>query len=90
MHHTIISKFQIGKNGLTDGVITSLSLALKNHKQVRISILKSATHNREELKKMALEIVEKLPVHCEYKTIGYTIILFKKGKPKKNVKKQGL
>lgn len=83
-------KFQIGKNGITDGVISSLELALKNHRHVRISVLKSATRDRKELKKMAETIKEKIPSNCETKLIGYTIILMRKNvfikKPKKKAK----
>ncbi|MFH1290345.1 MAG: YhbY family RNA-binding protein [Nanoarchaeota archaeon] len=76
MPHPTLAKFQIGKNGLTDGTIESLSLALKYHKQVRISVLKSACRNREELKKIAEELQEKLPIK-NHRVIGYTIILIK-------------
>ncbi|MFH1802686.1 MAG: YhbY family RNA-binding protein [archaeon] len=76
MSHPALAKFQIGKNGLTDGTLESLQLALKHHKQVRISILKSACRNREELEKMAKELREKLPVK-NHRVIGYTIILIK-------------
>lgn len=71
-----LSKFQIGKNGLTDGVLQSLAQDLKHHKQVRISVLKSACRNREELNKMAIQLREKLPVK-NHRIIGYTIILIK-------------
>jgi len=70
------AKFQIGKNGLTEGVLGSLTNALKHHKQVRVSVLKSACRDREELKKLALELVGKLPVK-NHRVIGYTIILIK-------------
>jgi len=76
MSNSLLATFQIGKNGLTDGVIESLSLALKHHKQVRISVLKSACRDRDELKKIALKLREKLPVK-NHRIIGYTIILIK-------------
>ncbi|MBU0907128.1 MAG: YhbY family RNA-binding protein [Nanoarchaeota archaeon] len=76
MIHPTLAKFQIGKNGLTEGVLDSLGLALKHHRQVRVSVLKSACRDREELKKIALQLTEKLPVK-NHKIIGYTIILIK-------------
>ena len=76
MPHSALATFQIGKNGLTDGVLESLQLALKHHKQVRISILKSACRDREELNKMAQTLRGKLPVK-NHRIIGYTIILIK-------------
>ena len=76
MPNPTLSKFQIGKNGLTEGVLQSLSQDLKYHKQVRISVLKSACRDREELRKIADKLKEKLPVkNC--RIIGYTIILIK-------------
>lgn len=84
----IISKFQIGKFGITPGVLSALSMALKNHKQIRISVLKSSGRDRESIKTMAQEIVDKLEENCDYKIIGFTIILIKKGSPKKKVNKK--
>ena len=72
-----ITRFQIGKFGVTEGVIESLELALKNHKQVRISTLKASGRNRENIEKMAEGITSKLTEKCKYKIIGFTIILVK-------------
>ena len=77
MSHPTLAKFQIGKNGVTEGVIGSLTSALKYHKQVRISVLKAATRDREQLKEIAEELVKKLPTKLNYRIIGYTIILIK-------------
>ena len=75
-------KFQIGKNGITPGVIEALSLIFKNHKQVRISLLKASGRDRDSIESMALELSQKLstsPEHKGYsfnhKIIGFTIIL---------------
>jgi RNA-binding protein len=77
MKQFAISTFQIGKNGLTEGTINSLKLSLKNHKQVRISVLKSATRNRTELISLAQKIKSQIP-KSDYKIIGFTIILIKR------------
>ena len=77
-----ITKFQIGKFGVTPGVIESLELALKNHKQVRISILKAAGRDRDIPKKIGENIVSRLKEKCDFKTIGFTIILVKKAEKK--------
>jgi len=69
------TKFQIGKEGLTQGVITSLTNTLKHHRQVRVSVLKSAGRDKETVKKMASEIQGKLPIPTGYKIVGFTIIL---------------
>lgn len=72
-------KFQIGKNGVNVGVIESLSLAFKNHKQVRISMLKSSGRDRSSIEKTAEDIANQLgkkeKYKFSYKIIGFTIIL---------------
>jgi len=67
--------FQIGKKGITSTVISSLELAFKNHKYVRISALKSSGRDRERIKEMAEEIAFKLPFPTEHKIIGFTIAM---------------
>ncbi len=70
-----VAQFQIGKLGVNPGVIESLKTVLKNHKQVRISVLKSASRDRNKLKEMVKEIEDKLEIPFDYKIIGFTIIL---------------
>lgn len=77
-----IAKFQIGKNGITDGVIEALVSLFKNHKQVRISMLKSSGRSRETIDKMGSEIADRLSKSSikspfEYKVIGFTIVMMK-------------
>ncbi|MDO8509424.1 MAG: YhbY family RNA-binding protein [Nanoarchaeota archaeon] len=85
------SRFQIGKNGLTEGVIDSLNLSLKTHDQIRISVLKSSERDKQKVLEMANEIVKKINYHCNYKIIGFTIILKKRSsKPKKILKEKSL
>lgn len=73
-------KFQIGKAGLTDNVILSLNNAFKAHSQIRISVLKSATRNKEEIIKLAESITQKTEYKCAYKILGFTIILIRLGR----------
>jgi len=74
-----IAKFQIGKFGVTSGIIESLNLAYKNHKQMRISVLKSSGRTRDNIKEMAEEISQKLSIggkyRYDYRIIGFTIIM---------------
>ncbi len=76
------AKFQIGKNGLTEGVIDSLHLALKYHKRVRISVLKSSNRDRDEMlnldNKIKSRLQDKYKGKYMSKIIGFTIILLKK------------
>lgn len=76
-------RFQIGKFGITPGVIESLELAFKNHKSVRISVLKASGRDRDSIQKMAQEIIEKLKEKCDFRIIGFTIILIKRPGKKK-------
>jgi RNA-binding protein YhbY len=78
-----VAKFQIGKQGITEGTIVSLDNALKNHHQVRISVLKSAGHDRSKMPAFVEELKQRLPVTCSYRVIGFTIILNKLGKTTK-------
>jgi RNA-binding protein YhbY len=79
------TKFQIGKNGVTPGVIEALSIIFKKHTQVRISLLKSSGRDRGSIEKIALEIVSLLEKSVEYKfsfrIIGFTIIMLRHPKP---------
>ena len=77
MYKTSLAKFQIGKNGVTQGTLDSLSNALKSHKQVRISMLKSSGRDRESIRKTAAELESKLPYNISTRIIGFTIILIK-------------
>lgn len=71
-------KFQIGKFGVTDGIIECLELALKNHKQIRISVLKASGRTSDNIGQMAKDITSRLKENCEFRVIGFTIILNKK------------
>lgn len=74
-----VAKFQIGKSGVTDGVLESLLSAFKYHKVIRVSTLKSSGRNRESIIQMAEELCSKLSASTGkrflYKIIGFTIIL---------------
>jgi len=68
---------QIGKNGLTEGIIGNLKTIFTTHKVVKISVLKSAGREREKVKQMAEEIVSNLGKNYTYKMIGFVIIVMK-------------
>lgn len=80
-----IVQFQIGKNGLTETVLLSLDNALKNHSQVRVSVLKSSGRDKAKMQSIAKEIEQKLPTPVLTRVIGFTIIV-KKGRPKNKSK----
>lgn len=74
-------KMQIGKNGLTDSYVEGLAKTFKKHDLIKISVLKSALRDREELKEMAEELCSKLKKienkDFTYRAIGYTLIIRK-------------
>ena len=68
---------QLGKNGVTDSFIECLKTYFKTHENMKISVLKNARNEREDVKKYSKEIVEKLGKFYTTKTIGFTIIVKK-------------
>jgi len=76
-------KFQIGKNGITQGIINSMNLNLKTHNRLRVSILKSTGRDKNKIKTMAEDLINKLNYNCNYRIIGFTIILRKQSKKQK-------
>ncbi|MFH1425642.1 MAG: YhbY family RNA-binding protein [archaeon] len=72
-----IAKFQIGKQSLTKEFINSIALAFKNRRQVRISVLKSCTRDKDKIKQITEELQKSLPVKTNFRIIGFTIILIK-------------
>jgi len=68
---------QLGKNGVTEGFIASLKNDFKKHVSIRISVLKSAGHERGKVKKYSEEILKKLGKNYTSRIIGFTIVLKK-------------
>jgi RNA-binding protein YhbY len=73
----IIRQMQLGKNGLTEGFICNLKHHFDKCKNIKISVLRSCCRDREELKKISEEILEKMGKTYTAKIIGYTIIVKK-------------
>jgi len=76
-------KFQIGKNGITEGTIEGLNNAIKTHKVIRIPVFKSSGRDRESIKDMAKEIQDKIAYPSVTKIIGFTIVLRRKSMTKR-------
>ena len=74
-----IIKIQLGKKGLTENFISTLSSAFKTHEVVKIAV----HQHKEETTQMAEEIVNKLGNKYTYKIIGFTIIIRKWRKARK-------
>ncbi len=71
------SHMHLGKNGITENFIESLKNHFKNHENVKISVLKSAGHDKEKVRKYNEEILEKLGRKYTAKKVGFTISLKK-------------
>ncbi len=75
------TEFQLGKRGISEEFIETIRDTFKTHESVRISVLKSAGHERNKLKEFSKEILEKLGKNYSSRVIGFTITLRKWRKP---------
>jgi RNA-binding protein YhbY len=67
----------MGKQGITDGFVEMLKNHFKKSKIIRISVLKSAGHDKEKIKGYSSEILEKLGANYVARVIGFTIVVQK-------------
>ncbi len=74
---------QLGKNGITDNFIQNIKVHFLKHENVRISVLKSAGHEKEKIRKYSDEILEKLGKNYTSRLIGFKIVLKKWRKAKR-------
>ena len=72
-----IARIQLGKQGITDNFIETLKSHFKNHQNVRVSVLKSAGHEKIKVKEYSDKILEKLGKNYSSRIIGFTIVLKK-------------
>ena len=75
-------KFQVGKNGITPGVIDALASNFKNRKRIRVITLPASGRDKTSIKTMADEIVKLISARMKeevfsYNVIGFTIVLRK-------------
>ena len=76
-----IGSIQIGKQGITDNFIETLKNHFKKSENIKISVLKSATRNRNEMKNLSNNIVDKIGRKYTSRIIGFTIFVKKWRKP---------
>ena len=76
-----IAVFNIGKQGLTKEFISALEKTFKKHDLIKVNILRSATRDKKEIKKMAQEICSELKKREKKdftaKIIGFTLYIRK-------------
>lgn len=71
--------FQIGKDGITENMITDILAYLKKNELMKVSVLQNATITKEE----ACQIFEDNDIFV-VQTIGRTIVLYKASETAKN------
>ncbi len=76
-----LAEIQIGKNGVTENFLSTLKDNFKNHDTVKVSVLKSAGHEKSQIKEMSEQILESLGKNYTARVIGFKIALKKWRKP---------
>ena len=74
---------QLGKSGVTENFIGTIKNHFNKHDNVKIHVLKSAGHNKEDIKKYADEIVAHLGKLYTAKTLGFSIFIKKWRRPQR-------
>ncbi len=72
-----IAQVQLGKQGITENFIITLGNHFKNHRQVRISVLKNARKDKSQVKEFSEQILKKLGKNYTSRVIGFTIVIKK-------------
>jgi RNA-binding protein YhbY len=72
---------QLGKNGVTDNFVETLKVFFKKHETVKVSVLKSAGHEKGKVRQYSEDILSRLGNHYTARIIGFTIVLKKWRKP---------
>ena len=75
------SIFQIGKDGVTPNVVSTVDDALRAHELIKLNVLKTCP---QELQEVAVELSSR--THCEVvQMIGRVIVLYRKNKDKSKI-----
>ena len=69
------ASFQIGKSGLSEDFIDLLRNSFKTRENIKIHVLKSAGHAKENIEKIAQAIVRQLGKKYTYRIVGFTIFI---------------
>lgn len=71
------SQVQLGKNKVSENFIETLRNHFKKHENVKIVILKSAGHTKQDVKKYNEQILASLGKRYTSKIVGFTIFIKK-------------
>lgn len=72
-----MTTINIGKNGLTPATFEIIQSHFKTRENIKIVLLKSAGHTKENTKEIAERIQQELGKHYTHKIVGFTIFLKK-------------
>ena len=78
----MIREVQLGKNGITENFLGMLNVHFSTCRTVKVSVLKSAREKKEDLKKLADELLNHLGENYTAKVIGFKIVLKKWRRPR--------
>jgi len=70
-------QIQLGKQGVTENFIENLKIYFKKFKIVRISVLKSAGHDKKKIKEYVDIILDRLGKNYVARVIGFKIVLIR-------------
>jgi RNA-binding protein YhbY len=66
---------QLGKHGITKNFIITLKHHFNKYNNIKVHVLKSAGHNKEDIKKYSEEILDSLGKNYNAKIIGFSIFI---------------
>ena len=70
--HSLKPILQVGKSGITDGMIEQIRKALETHELIKVKLIRNST---VDIKGAAEEICSKAPCYLAHK-IGKTLLLY--------------
>ena len=85
----VVRTIQLGKNGINENFIHYLKSQFNRSQTVKVSVLKSARESREDVKKYAQELLDRLGEKYTARIIGFTITLKKWRRPRRRVQLNG-
>jgi len=72
-----VKQLQLGKAGLSDAFVEQVRGVFEDESMVKISVLKSACRDRDEVRKIGEDLVERLGPKFGFKLIGYVLTVAK-------------
>lgn len=77
--HSLKPIVQLGNNGLTEGVLAEIELALNHHELIKIKV---PSDDKEE-KSLIMEAIIRETQSIKVQSIGHTLVLYKQSDEKK-------